>query len=52
MTPKQIEMLREALDIYIGIIRITEKNNITKQNDVFYMREALSEALGCDMSES
>lgn len=50
MTEEQINLLRRALDLYSSVIRI-QGNDTDERNEMFYLREKLSELVGADMME-
>ena len=48
MTEEQIKLLKRALDLYDSVIRI-QGNNTDERNEMFYLREKLSELVGTDL---
>lgn len=47
---EQIKLLRRALDLYDSVIRI-QGNDTDERNEMFYLREKLSELVGVDFME-
>ena len=48
MTEEQIKLLKKALDLYDSVIRI-QGNDTDERNDMYYLREKLSELVGADL---
>ena len=50
MTEEQIKLLKRALDLYDSVIRI-QGNDTDERNEMYYLREKLSELVGADLTE-
>lgn len=50
LTEEQIKLFRKALDLYDSVIRI-QGNDTDERNDMYYLREKLSEIIGVDFME-